>query len=97
MTTWAELPTRIVWHELGEIMTNPSGCQPAKYAAISREHDYMGRNANPNSMARFGRNLGAANTRDGEAERALRNVGREARGTTRGRLTARGAALPYLL
>ena len=60
-------------------------------------HDYVGRLANPHSMARFGGNLGAANTRDGEADPALRNVGQEARHLTRGRLTAGCGALPYLL
>ena len=53
MTASAEIPIRILWLDFGERFTNPSGCQTAYYGAISREHDYIGRNTNPNTMARF--------------------------------------------
>ena len=53
ITAYAEIQTRILWRDVGARFADPPGCQPEYYGAISVQHDYIHRNTNPNTMARF--------------------------------------------
>ena len=53
MTASAEIQTRILRRDVGARFADPPGCQAEYYDAISVEHDYIHRNTNPHTVARF--------------------------------------------